>query len=401
MESVRTWFENRLLKKNVLSIGYYEGVWTAIKVRREKDDLEIVDDYDGLDTILVALIDNKNLPIILNIKDKSVLFTIAEEDLSEKEVLARFEEEVPGSKVSDFLLDYSGSVIAFTRNKSVEQVVSNLEKFKEQIVAITLAPSSGLLLANINNKEENDRIPVSKGNRIMLGGFEYVFDEDKLIDIDEGLYHPISLEGINLKSDQVNAFASVLGFVSQRGMQFGLDWLSESKDELIFKKLLVKIQYPLLGFLLIIFLINGLLFTRFNNENQQLLEKSGTLQLLDQKLNSLNKYVEENGYALDLLNTNKPFSALADQVGASVPKQVKLTKLTLRPIESERSKSGQFIKDKLVIEGLSKSPQIFSDWIGDLEDEVWVNVIQNQQYENINNSDWSGKFKVTMKTNAQ
>lgn len=378
----------------MITVGYDNGSWTATVLNYEKHDISIEETFDDFLSIIGFLKANDNIPIILSIRDKAVLYVTSKDIFTNETVPVRFEEEVPNARIEDFVIDYTDGIMAFTRMNFVKELILAFEAFEKQIINLSLAPTSGFSLAYAKSI-------VNPSDTIEIGGYAYSFKEGLFSAISESTAADFEIEGQVVEAKHVLSFSAAVGFIGAYGQQLGIPAIHHNYSELFFKKLIKKIQMPVLGFLLILFLVNGIAFIQFDNQNRELADKSSNLQLLNQKLKNINIYINENEYVLNLMGKEKEFSILCDQVGTMVPSQIKLNQLILKPVETAKGKKVGYIQDQLMLEGESKTAQAFSQWIGTLEKAPWVASIVRQNYVNKVQSNGDGHFEILIRTNVE
>lgn len=380
------------LNPKMLSISYGNGVWLAALITRRKDDLKIVSELSGLEEITTFLSDESEIPILVNICDQGVLWTLVDESLNETNAIESFKEEVPNASTEDFVISFQENVLAFARKSLVDQILMPLDEFKERIVQLFLSPASAITLVHLSAKNESD---------VCVGAFSYSVNDGSIASISEGTSEIVNIEAETYKPDQALHLGVAIDYTMAGLGIIGMTDISINREMSVYDAFLKKAKMPALFFLLALFLINGLLFFRFSGMNSELKEKSGTLQLLNGKLTTLEGYILQNQSAYELARQNPKFSVIADRIGSITPSQIKLTKLIISPEKEGPGKRGVYEADVIVIEGLSNSGAEFSRWVDELENASWIQVLEKQKYEAVGKGKWDGTFQLIIKLNVE
>ena len=140
-----------IVHRKLLSITFYEDEWTALAISHVKSEVEIHDRLQGLDQILDFLEANSDTPIILCVRSSSVMSVVADFALTEpSEVLNIFSEAVPNANANEFLIEYTGRLVAFARVNYLESVRAMLDRFESQVVNVGLMPARGRSIGTIS-----------------------------------------------------------------------------------------------------------------------------------------------------------------------------------------------------------------------------------------------------------
>ena len=385
-----------VIHRKLLSITFYEDEWTALAISYVKAEVEIHDRLQGLDSILDFLKANSDTPIVLCIRSNSVMSVVADFALTDPgEVLNVFSEAVPNADANEFLIEYTGRLVAFARVNYLQSIMALLDRYESQVVDVGLMPARGGVMAlyqNSNSEELN--------NESLIGDLSYHINSGEVVGFQETDGEQLKVDNLLVEEEHVLSFASCFAFLADGVTHIGFDQIQTNYEEFFYFKLLQKVKMPVLASLLIVFLVNGVFFFQLSANNTELLEKSSTLKVLNQKKESLEKYNLANSEVLSIMSGSPELSIICDQIGYVTPSKIKLTRLVLKPKEEVRGKNDTYLEDKVIIQGFSDSPKVFSQWINKLEGLNWIQEIEDQTYENEAVSSEKGSFQLTIKLNV-
>jgi hypothetical protein len=384
MDKLLTFLENQF-QNQLLAVVYDNGTFNGNLIEKRKDDLNIIESYDSIESILGKLSDDPLIPVALGVHDSGVLHYVHNDHFTEESAIHFFEEEVPNSEKGDFVICHYQNIIAFGRQQLIDTVVGRFDGHAANIVHLSLAPVFGVELAKVLVTQEQQPVLADT-----LYSFEntrvFVEKTDQKLGavLDGNTYDQDALVTLSIALDHFGGYSRLMDHAT-----YGL-----SREELIVRRTITKMKMPVLTGLLLVFLLNGLFYFSLNGSNLELKDKAGTLEVLDKKLRSLDTFIASNQ---ELLKSSQhgTFSILADQVGANTTNGISLTRLTIYPEEGERS-SRVFAKGKIAIEGIASSAQSMASWISKLEKEPWVREIEKQHYE-ASATAQSGKFQLTIR----
>ena len=385
-----------IVHRKLLSITFYEDEWTALAISHVKSEVEIHDRLQALDQILDFLEANSDTPIILCVRSSSVMSVVADFALTEpSEVLNIFSEAVPNANANEFLIEYTGRLVAFARVNYLESVRAMLDRFESQVVNVGLMPARGGPLALYQQQSS-----LQLSNETLIGDLVYLIGSGEVIGFREIIGEELLVDNLLVEGQYATSFASCFAFLADGVRHIGFDQIQTNYNEFFYLKLLKKVKMPVLAVLLLVFLINGVVFFQLNTKNMELIEKSSTLKVLNQKKESLEMYNLANSEVHSIMNGSQELSIICDQIGYLTPSKIKLTRLVLKPKEEVRGKTDTYLEDMVIIQGISDSPKAFSQWINKLEGLNWIEAIEDQTYENESVSSEKGSFQLKIKLNV-
>jgi Tfp pilus assembly protein PilN len=338
-------------------------------------------------------------PVYLSIEGKGILNRRVEHDAS-KPVM---QQAIPNANETDFIYEeFDGpdktSYISLARRDYLDDILEKLSKQKFSVIGLTISPFSAIGIFEIF-----PQLPVP----FKVGCYELDFDataktitDFRKLDLkdDNRLY---SLGDNEISSSQVLPFYHALNYYTNGSIGSDYSVISNQKKEYISKRLFGFAGWFILIFLFISLLVNALVFTSLSDEKQRLGNQvSGNTELLI----SLKHVKEELSWKEKFLGRagtdhKKWFSYFADQIGASVPEEITLEKLDLRPVNSKiiNLKEIELQTSSVRIEGITKNSQSVNNWALILKKMQGISNVIVESYSQIDNTS-TGVFiiKITL-----
>ncbi|BDS14304.1 hypothetical protein [Aureispira anguillae] len=175
------------------------------------------------------------------------------------------------------------------------------------------------------------------------------------------------------------------------------------KEAFYYKKLFHYTLLLALGTFFFALLVNYLLFEHYNTKQQQLkIETTQQQNLLNQRDSLAEKYQSKKALLGDQLSLGRSKSSFyADQLAATLPSTLQLTKLVLFPvIKEERYTSEEelprYDRQTIRIEGQCKASVFYNNWKRALEELDWVASIHNLSYQNGENGQGIFELEITL-----
>lgn len=155
-----------------------------------------------------------------------------------------------------------------------------------------------------------------------------------------------------------------------------------------------------LGSLFILLLVNFLLYSYYNSENERLLSKVSQTSASMDGIQQLEKQITVNERLLKELGWNKGIRMawLADQIGQTIPSSLRLLELGINPLdqtESSRQRKDIYSPGTIRIKGEASDPAAVNNWIYALKELKWVKQVNLDSFSPSQNSD-KQEFMITI-----
>ena len=156
------------------------------------------------------------------------------------------------------------------------------------------------------------------------------------------------------------------------------------------------------SFLLV--LVNALLFVAFSDKNQTLgVSYAAIAQQVEDYEELVEEITEQKAFLRQLgWGDRPPFVFYSDQIGQTVPFDIRLSGLTIHPQdeqEEDRNRRTIFTPDRIEVSGVGQSNLSLTRWLTLLETLPWVGEVQNPEWQ-VMPREAGGRFSFTLKVAA-
>lgn len=339
----------------------------------------------------------EDIPLRVSIDGKGVVHKKTEGEGNEG-LDALLASALPNADPKDFWLQsYSAPediYLSVARNEIISQFIAEAERLKLTVLDIALGPfglaalvplleipDKAIMLSNAHYEitmHSNGIVSFEKNNqnsdwKVNIG------DES----IDRYMVHPYAL-----------ALAEFVPGAAITKNQEGL--LSANRGEWEQKVVFKSLIKTGLAAIFTLLLINFLLFSSFNNQNQNLTYQVAINQNNITELGKLKKELKEKNKFLTTIgwNGNTRLAYYGDRLAMDLPKTIKWQELQIFPLDEptlRKDKKRIFKNNLIVVTGMSDGPVVLNNWIGRLEAYDWVDEIKNQEYK-YNSRSQKGEF---------
>lgn len=344
-----------------------------VRLSIEKKLVEIVSKkiYAGSSSKIVS--DVIAEPLAITITGKGVLIkkTSRLEVVSEQNLQHLF----PALKLGDFYVQHfpSGeySFISIVRRDIADAVV---KAFKDQ--------GSDVLMMSLGAFVVDQIIPqINAYDGILkFDGHQVSFDTEK--QWQEYVYIPGSKADFPLKIDietMPEDFLLAYATAFQLIINDKLDLIAAESETLDhnFREFIARLKFKkngmlLLGFFFLLLMLNFLVFSIYNSDNEELVSKAGKQSYVYENSQKLQEEVKAKEDLVKKLGWNKGYSYayLCDQIGLTLPKGIVLDELTINSLKA----------GSMRIKGQTKSVYSVNDWMYELKEKSWVKDVQLEKY---------------------
>ncbi|WKN45344.1 hypothetical protein [Tunicatimonas pelagia] len=328
-------------------------------------------------------------PIHLTVEGKGILVRKVAEDSQNY-----LSEIIPDARLEDFYaIRYSGQWVGIARRSVVDKLLERFNGHHRWVLSVQLGPFSLNTILPYLSQEitalhlpfQNIDVADQQLQQIHTTN-EHDHSEARYTIGDE----VIPSRDLLAYATALSYFIPVEGNLPQQATQ------AEFKQRQIFTKSLPVI----LGFFLLVLLINSVVYFRAFQQNELLVGESVAHQSVLQKLTTLQQEVAEKEAFLTTLNweNSRSKASLADRLAATVPNDIVLTQLHVSPLDENRYRKDKrkvFDSSQLRITGHCHDMVVLNRWLSELEQQPWVAKLQNQQYT-ADASREAGEFMFTL-----
>lgn len=357
-----------------------------VELLRDKKLIEIVKQQEFSGNLAELIKGRVSGPLAISITGKGVLIKKTKRlaQISEQSLQHLF----PQMKLSEFYLQHfvgaEFSFITLIRKEIADHILNAFKDLEVSILMLSLGPFVvDQVIPQLN----------SYGNTLSFDGHQVLFSEDKLWT--EYSYHPEANAPFPIKVDiEVIPEQFLLAYATafQLMLNAQLDpiavedtviqeRLQESTAQLKFQK---RGTLVLMSFFVLL-LVNFLLLSFYNSENEALSSRAGqksdvveNRQKLEEELKVKERLVQKLGW-----NKGYRYAYLSDQIGKTLPPGVRLDELQINPLSEIRTGLAGDVPQEFAsmrIKGQTKNVNAINDWIYILKEKKWVKALQLEKY---------------------
>lgn len=313
----------------------------------------------------------KQHPFIIHFSGFGVLTRIVENAPNYKESLI-----VTGNEEDFYFNSIStkGTIgVSFIRKNLIEGILTDLNNQKCFVFGVYLGP-----IPVISDLSENQTIQVD---------FDITLKNGTLTQLEKATTSNYN----SLDHRYVSAFNTIC-FNELENLSQGLsaEVITQTKTNFREFKRFVKLGISLLSFFLIALVGN---YFYVNHLNQKAAEMEAEIASFGDNLSLMERFTQEKQRKLILIDnsgiqTSKYISAYLDEIGASVPNNIELSKLIsfplTEPLKPKRKVEVQ--NDKIELFGFTKNSKILDDWIEVLQKKPWVSSVEMINYTRLDDN---------------
>lgn len=357
-------------------------------LKKEKDRAKILVQADQL-TTLQALqeVVEEGQPVVLGLQVKGMLHRVLE--YQPETTAAALAAVFPSADVADFYVQQlpleRGALVTVVRRDRVETLVVPLLEAGLWVVQVFVGPFGVQeILPLLPHWVER----LSIGDQTLLVQNQQITALTKDASTDVQIFQ---LGEDRVPETQVLALSMAFIALTQSSLEgIPLAKVQERYTNFYYKKLFHYTTIGLLGCFFIALLGNYLLFEQYNIQQQNLaLEVDQQRHLLTQRDALAIQYRDKKALLGDQLNLGaSKTSYYADQLAASLPSTLQLTKLTLFPVLEENDayqteeSLPRYDQAVILVEGRCQASVFYNNWKRGVEELDWVASIHNLHYQN-------------------
>ncbi|MEH6305268.1 hypothetical protein RYH73_06415 [Olivibacter sp. CPCC 100613] len=341
-----------------------------VLLKRKANAIEVVRREGAISSIekLISFLP-KEVPLSLTLNGKGIIHRfVRRADLKEDTDLLRL--VLPNAKKQDFYIQRCSQsnidVLSIIRRDRLDELLQYFTNIRDRLLSVSLGPFHVTNLLSALSKEESASLQLAQ-HHFKLKAYEieaYHWEENEQAD------HVIRIGDEEMNERFVVAFA--LGFLVLSEMSIAtlaLDSLTgkiESKhQEWLFKRSAVLVG----AFFLLVLLLNTFYFLHYNGKMADVSVSDASL--LDKEIKQLKEVLKGQEQLVEVINytergDKEPLSYIADQLGASVPKDISLDELNFFPQDeaaSRKERRPQYQSGLIRITGTTATVGALNHWV--------------------------------------
>lgn len=355
-----------------------------LSLHKKLIQIESKKEYSG--TLTEVLKNEITGPLALTITGKGLLIkkTARFAQITEQSLQHLF----PQMKLSEFYVQHfptgAHSFVAIIRKEIVDAIISAFKVKRSDIVLMSLGPFIvDQVVPQIN----------SYGEHLKFDGHHIRFDQDRnwqeySFALDIKPEFPIKVDIEHIQESYLLAYAAAFQFILHEQLNLIEVQSTEIKQNLV--EYTSRLKFKKHGMLILLFffmllMINFLLFSYYNSGNQELMSKAGQKSYVFENRQKLEEEVKIKENRVRKLGWNKgyAYAYLCDQIGQTLPKEIKLEELQINSLSGASSgliKTPQLDNGSMRIKGQTASVYAVNNWIYTLKEKQWVKEVKLEKF---------------------
>ncbi|MBL4648289.1 MAG: hypothetical protein JKY03_01060 [Aureispira sp.] len=371
-------------------------------LKKEKNSAKIVLQQENISSLSeLKEILKEDLPIFLGINIKGILNRVLDYVPSSKE--DALTTVFPSAKEEDFYLQQvetnQKALISIVRKDSVLELLKDFEAAELWVVNAFVGPFwveeiLPILPAYVQTVQIEQQVLTIEN--------QHITGLSKSVETSQDSF---SIGGDRVSESLSLALSMAFLAITQPTIQgVEADFIAQQQINFYYKRLFHYTTLVALAFFFVALFTNYLLFDYYDSEQKGLkVEVSQQQSLLNQRDNLAKKYKAKKSLLGDQLHLGQSKSSYyADQLAATLPSSLQLTKLVLFPSIKEEGYSSEetlprYDNQTILVEGQCQASVFYNNWKRSLEELDWVASIHNLSYQNNKNGQGIFKLKITLK----
>ena len=387
---------------HVRYLSAQQCTYTLCILKQDKQILSVVEQHDDITetTTLFSYLSTK-IPVCLTVEGKGILIREVESGLRAPADILQY--IMPNAKPEDFYVQVSEKTLAaVVRQTVVDELIALFQAQNLYVLSVRMGPFAlNSLLPFLDDTIDTIALP---GEQLHIEK-----QQIKAIAPAEGasLDRQYTVGGETVNACYLLAYATALIHFVPTGTSADIATsmsatIAEEQQEFYHRRLFTTAVPAVLGFFLIVLLINAFLYFQAFQQNQTLQTQSASDARLLSQLTKLEEEVESKERFLSILGWEKAVSltSLVDRLAATVPEAVVLTHLQVSPLDEARyqtEKKQVFTSNQLLVEGSCHDLIALNEWFLVLENSTWIAKLEDQQYVANPEQPGSGAFSFTIR----
>ncbi|WP_405610888.1 hypothetical protein [Polaribacter sp. Asnod1-A03] len=361
--------------KNYAAIEHAENGFFSILQLTQKNKEFVVTQKNitkNLENGIEFLKGQKHLFLVLN--DEKVLSKKILSTNSDEKILIR--NAFPNISLSDFYYQVyqntNYSFVCIARRDSIDHLLNYYSQKGISVIDFSLG---NLVIQNLQ--------PFIENKKLFSSNAQIEFDNNSISDIKKinTSNENYLINDLEVSNIEILPLAGIISYYIKNASSV----ISKELKQKYFHKRFFDVGLKVgLGFLLILLLGNFFFFSSYRDKVNDF---TGELQLRESYKSQLNKLQEEVTQKKRLVESvqsasNSKLSQYIDELGSSTPNTTLLSQVFFQPIEGVQKKEKEllFNPNQIIVKGVSKENEGFSDWISFLEQKKWIKKISIHTY---------------------
>lgn len=379
LNNIKWFFPKTIAAVNIFAVreNYYSAEIVLLALKRKQINIISKEKFEGTIEQVCNFIPDK-MQVCLSIDGKGILYKDWDDEIVSKKQL--FKELLPQGNYNDFYIQVNsseeGSIITIARQNYVNAILQEFNQKGKAVVDLIFGP---FVLNKVRHliKEKKNLWNLSK--RIVTWGSSQLITKVSLYT--GNLEYKYSFGDEEVSSHYIVPFSHAFSaLVSPHLLNKDIDTVNEVRNKQYYKKAISFIGSGILGFYLILLLINYFLFTSLSTElNHTLASYEGSLKVLNKLEVKVADLQQKESLAKRIgAGDKEQLSFYIDRIASTIPNYITLTQFAINPLNKRRSKKDtpEFKRGIIIISGNISSGIRLYKWIDKLSKITWVNKVE-------------------------
>lgn len=344
------------------------------------------------------------IPLNIAINGKGILHKKVSSEFNDNTRI--IEQIFPNAKPENFYLQKQASTnnqlfVSVIRKSVLDEI---LQKFRQNgfyILSVSLGP-----FCISSAKEFLPQLFSNQGSSESIIGKHQLIYQSDVIDTylqknSDAFNKFISINGISIEEELLIPASAAIQILQDNAGSISLQdvpMVKSDAEEWKQKKLFKVISWGGLIFFFLVLLINFFIFQMLNSSNHELSQQLGQnkgqftyLEKLKNQIKEKEKFLSEAGW-LEPSRT----SYYADQIAQTLPENIRLSELTIHPVEKNKKPNDKTVSFKtktITVQGVCNKSTELNEWIKKLKNLNWVKEVTVQNYSQ-NSENEKGIFNL-------
>jgi len=364
--------------------GSFDVRLLKLSLNKKLVQIDVKKRYSGSSAKIIS--DKLAEPLAITITGKGVLIkkTNRLDIISEGSLQHLF----PTFKLAEFYVQHfpagEHSFISIVRKETADAIIDAFKKQGAEVVMLSIGPFIvDQVVPQINAYQG---VLKFDGHQVVLNADKNWSAYSYAAEMEPGF--PLKIDMETMPEEFLLAYATAFQLILNDKLELievESEQISEKLTELMAKQKFRKYGAVVLFFFFGLLMLNFLVLSTYNSNNQELMNKAGKQTYIYENRQKLEEEVKGKENLVKKLGWNKGYSYayLCDQIGSSVPKEVLLDELLINSLSGGSQgliKEIQLEAGRVIIKGQTSSIYAINDWIYELQQKSWVKNVQLEKY---------------------
>jgi Tfp pilus assembly protein PilN len=331
----------------------------------------------------------KGIPVALTLTGKGIIHKNIQ-SVEEATDHQRFQQAFPATEQKNFYVQHyqqgANGLLSIMRKEGVDEL---LEKLRRAGLKIYMFSLGGMPTVHIWPQLN------FYGTTLQYAGHGFVLTEERHFvsystDVNLKSPFPIKIEQEPIPEENLLAYASAFQLILHDKLQPITANVESVEEEFATYLANAQLKKKAIFFLMALFmvlLVSFLLFSHYNQQNEQLLREVGAQTASADQVDLLKKEIVKNEQLLKELQWNGGYNYgwLLNEIGSSMPRQLTLQEVLLNDFRTEEEKTER--RPNIKITGTTANLTAVNNWIFVLKEKTWVKNAKLQKFQEDPESD--------------